>query len=181
MDLPGEIRNQIYGFILPCNAEIPIRAPPPNLLVAGKQIRQECLPLYYGRNKFILDLPALYARNPIPSFTQHMRKIGFERPHYERGHLLRPQIEAELITSRVPNSINLTICFSDFHLGMSGPRETHRAQLRDWAKVALGPVLDGRQMVEAMRELHRLGWTSRIVLLHAPFAPCWFAEISCEE
>lgn len=48
LDLPGEIRNKIYDLVLPCGTN----RPEPTILLANKQIRAECLTLYYSPHAF---------------------------------------------------------------------------------------------------------------------------------
>lgn len=64
--LPAEIRNKIYRYALVEDSSadrIKGLAQPP-LTRTNKQIRSEALPIYYGQNRFRLDIPA-------PSHDEH--------------------------------------------------------------------------------------------------------------
>ncbi|KAK5121490.1 hypothetical protein LTR85_005323 [Meristemomyces frigidus] len=62
LDLPAELRNLIYAFAVVQDEPIPIptEAPyiqEPALLATNRQVRAECLPIYYGSNTFAADSP----------------------------------------------------------------------------------------------------------------------------
>lgn len=88
MDLPGEIRNTIYSFAIPNGHKINadgyvikdglfIRNEP-GILRTNKQIRNECLPLFYGgMNCFEYNTQRfsklrLFARSQAASYLQHI-------------------------------------------------------------------------------------------------------------
>ncbi|KAF2840426.1 hypothetical protein M501DRAFT_991426 [Patellaria atrata CBS 101060] len=63
--LPAEIRNQIYEESMPVDQIVPVTWPrrvnPPVMSQVCSQMRNECLSMYYHRNKFFLgSLPLFY-------------------------------------------------------------------------------------------------------------------------
>ncbi|CAK4030385.1 Hypothetical predicted protein [Lecanosticta acicola] len=57
LNLPAELRNEVYRLSLIGDTPIPIRfkapcVPQPSLSMANKQIRTECLSIFYGENVF---------------------------------------------------------------------------------------------------------------------------------
>lgn len=82
MDLPGELRNKVYSFAIP-NGKAHFIRHEPGILRASKQIRNECLPLFYGRMNCFEYNPQhfsklrLFAVSEAASYLQHIG-IDFE-------------------------------------------------------------------------------------------------------
>ena len=87
-DLPQEVRDMIYAYF-PYLAYIHINQDPtkvaqPNISKICRRMRRECLDVFYGRNKFFLDIrgwkDASYPREWTPSiiFQRWITAIGDE-------------------------------------------------------------------------------------------------------
>lgn len=91
-ELPPEIRNKIYRFSLVDNDLISLAQPA--LTRVSRVIRFECLPVFYGNNAFLLELPvAKNEYNKIETdawglFLQSMRALHVTR-ETGLGHIRR--------------------------------------------------------------------------------------------
>ncbi|KAL2358177.1 hypothetical protein BJ546DRAFT_202045 [Cryomyces antarcticus] len=98
--LPPELRNRIYSLVVIRPWKVAVRLPlgisahlPPPLTQVCQQIRLECLPIFYGCNKFFYDTTLLRARaarstrracpthptltkRPLPPRTSWFESIG---------------------------------------------------------------------------------------------------------
>ncbi len=67
LDLPAEVRNEIYRIDVVGGVQSTL-APPP-LLQVCRQVRFEALPMFYAKNEFHINLRPLPALKPTPSTT----------------------------------------------------------------------------------------------------------------
>lgn len=148
MDLPGELRNQIYRLVLTRKGYQRF-SKPLGLLLANKKIREECLPTYYGSNKFQLPdhfFQPFYAETP--SYAPYLRRVcGWVIIEASYVELLSVSLD----TSSLPNKI-----FIKFY-PPADERHWLWEHLGEWARTALpGPVLDGSHMLSALFHLKGL-------------------------
>ncbi|GAB7344308.1 hypothetical protein MBLNU457_2175t1 [Dothideomycetes sp. NU457] len=54
LDLPPEIRNQIYGYAIPRKQRLTIYAAPPGIMQTCRKVRSETRTMFYSNNTFII-------------------------------------------------------------------------------------------------------------------------------
>lgn len=175
MELPAELRAQIYGYILVAPSSIRLsyherhghrflllrgrrpRAPSTGLLLASKMVYEEAVPILYGNNRFLI--------NGCRALLCFLSQIGKSRIHVK---------DVELSDIYVPDSAygafsmlaqctrltKLAICADDFYYGKRG-KTIARAFYRDarpWLE-AVGYAR--RDNLAALEMLHLYGTTIR--------------------
>ena len=83
LDLPAEMRNEIYGYAIPCQQLIAVNHTQPyllepNLLAVNRQVRSETLPFFYGENDFQIQgsSPAVkFLRSLSTQKTRSLRSL----------------------------------------------------------------------------------------------------------
>lgn len=151
MSLPGEIRNRIYEFTLLSKEIISMTSQSgnsaiPGLLRANKQIREECVPIYYRSNSFKFYELTVGPEHPMPAYFRYMRSISLLRKSSLTPSGQRQTI-AQLLTDPVPNTIQLLFIsdFISFRIILE--------ELDEWGKRELEPTLDGMQLMKAAMQV----------------------------
>lgn len=175
MDLPGEVRNKIYDLVIPTEERI---TKEPAILRANKQIRAECLPLFYSQNGFANRFEPSKLRNFVDSQAASYLEEIFVLAPFEKK--FRAGVCGILIT--------LYDTFIDFDLSQWNAEtwldEKVFVELGEWAKNNLGEQLTGRDLVKVAAKLGETEWKA----MHGYFWSKGFkvneeysgAHLSCE-
>ncbi|CAK4033889.1 Hypothetical predicted protein [Lecanosticta acicola] len=92
LELPPELRNNIYRLVLHQQARIPITGhgyDRPTILITCRQIRKEALKIFYYENQFRASV-ANYNSDLVHKWTQHLQKMkmrpSLALPYLGFGH-----------------------------------------------------------------------------------------------
>lgn len=126
LDLPAELRNSIYRYVVVRNQPIELQYKSdrhskscyftmiPALTLVSKQLRLETQRLFLEENEFRVGAPVLQERGALPTFRRMHQLIGLELKtiHVSYSILKRCrgknfQLEAELILSKVEGRIRI--------------------------------------------------------------------------
>lgn len=102
LELPAELRNEIYGLVLCKNDRIVVSSAGyerEGLLSVCKQVRQEALKIYYYENKFVVEVHKWNSDNLL-AFEKVLRRLGLKRAE--------PAIRDGKHVKRVKNSTSFT-------------------------------------------------------------------------
>jgi hypothetical protein len=149
MDLPGEVRNKIYALVIPTEERI---TKEPAILRANKQIRAECISLFYSQNAFANCFKPSKLRNFINSQAASYLEEIFVLAPFEKKF----RVGASGII------IILYATFIYFDLSQWNAEtwidEKVFVELGEWAKNNLGEQLTGRDLVTVARKLGAAEW-----------------------
>jgi hypothetical protein len=90
LELPGEIRNQIYAYAVVQDKALPLSAQPPPITGVNRQIQQESLSIFYQKNAFEYSL-SNFDRKELVSYVQthkHFRHASISVSHTLTADLL---------------------------------------------------------------------------------------------
>lgn len=152
LELPAELRNMVYEFVLTSPSALQ-RPAQPALTMACRQVRDEALPLFYSSNVFSFDLRYQYPTSPMAFRAQGLQWLDSitqkNSTHIQKLRLAFGQRWLKIIPGHRTRS-----SYAEVFLAVS---------LNEWQRSVEVKHSDTSQILVGERSLHR---NTRILQSH---------------